>query len=233
MFTLTAYPLHVITGSYSSLIISRRRNVLCLSFPVTSCSDYLLPLYSRCCLNSTSCSWFLLPIWCSAKVVSQTLCFFVWSMAQLLSHVWLFATPWIVARQAALSTECSEQDYWSGVPFLTPGLFLTQGSNPHLLHRLHWLPLSYLLKNPTGSFSSVTQSCPTLCDPMDCSTSGLPVHHQLPEFTQTHIHWVSDASQPSHPLLSPASPPTFNLSQHQGLFKWVSFLHQVAKVLEF
>ena len=65
------------------------------------------------------------------------------------------------------------------------------------------------------------QSCATLCDPMDCSTPGLPVHHQLPEFTQTHAHWVSDAVQPSHPLLSP-SPPTFNLSQHQGLFRWVS-----------
>ena len=63
-------------------------------------------------------------------------------------------------------------------------------------------------------FSLVTQSCPTLCDPMNCSTPGLPVHHQLPEFTQTHVHWVSDAIQLSHPLLSP-SPPTFNLSQHQ------------------
>ena len=70
-------------------------------------------------------------------------------------------------------------------------------------------------------FSSVAQSCPTLCNPMDCSTSGLPVHHQLLEFTQTHVHWVDAAIQPSHPLLSP-SPPTFNLSQHQGLFKWVS-----------
>ena len=67
-------------------------------------------------------------------------------------------------------------------------------------------------------FSSVTQLCPTVCDPMDCSTPGLPVHHQLPEFTQTHAHWVSDAIQPSHPLSSP-SPPTFNLSQHQGLFQ--------------
>ena len=76
-------------------------------------------------------------------------------------------------------------------------------------------------------FSSVTQSCPTLCDPMNCSTPGLPVHHQLPEFTQTHVHWVSDAIQPSHPLLFP-SPPTLNLSQHQDLFKWVSSLHQVA-----
>ena len=84
----------------------------------------------------------------------------------------------------------------------------------------------------TFQFSSVTQSCPTLCDPMNCSTQGLPVHHQLPEATQTHVHWVSDAIQPSHPLSSP-SPPALNLSQHQGLFKWVSSSHQVAKVLEF
>ena len=81
-------------------------------------------------------------------------------------------------------------------------------------------------------FGSVTQSCLTLCNPMDCSTPGFPVHHQLPEPTQTHVQWVGDAIQPSHPLLSP-SPPTFNLSQHQGLFKWVSSSHQVAKVLEF
>ena len=67
---------------------------------------------------------------------------------------------------------------------------------------------------------------------MNCSTPGLPVHHQLLEFTQTHVHWVGDAIQPSHPLSS-SSPPALNLSQHQGLFKWVSSSHQVAKVLEF
>ena len=76
------------------------------------------------------------------------------------------------------------------------------------------------------------QSCPTLCDPMNRSTPGLPVHHQLPESTQTHVHWVGDTIQPSHPLLSPF-PPTLNLPQQQGLFKWVSSSHQVAKVLEF
>ena len=81
-------------------------------------------------------------------------------------------------------------------------------------------------------FSLVAQSCPTLCNPMNRSTPGLPVHHQLPEFTQTQVHRVSDAIQPSHPLSSP-SPSALNLSQHQGLFKWVSSLHQVAKVLEF
>ena len=81
-------------------------------------------------------------------------------------------------------------------------------------------------------FSSVTQSCPILCDPMNCSMPGLPVHHQLPEFTQTHIHRDSDAIQPSHPLLSP-SPPAPNPSQHQSLFQWVSSSHEVAEVLEF
>ena len=81
-----------------------------------------------------------------------------------------------------------------------------------------------------SQFSSVAQSCPTLCDAMDCSMPGLPVHHQLLEFTQTHVHWVSDAIQPSHPLLSPS--PAFNLSQHQGLFQWVSSSHQMTKVLE-
>ena len=81
-------------------------------------------------------------------------------------------------------------------------------------------------------FSSVSQSCPTICDPMNCSTPGLPVHHQLPEFKQTHVHWVNDAIQPSRPLSSP-SPPAPNPSQHQSLFQWVNSLHEVAKVLEF
>ena len=80
-------------------------------------------------------------------------------------------------------------------------------------------------------FSSVAQSCLTLCDPTDCSTPGFPVHHQLPELPQTHVHWVSDAIQPSHPLSSP-SPPAFTLLKHQGLFQWVSSSNHVAKVLE-
>ena len=78
---------------------------------------------------------------------------------------------------------------------------------------------------------SVAKLCLILCHPMNCGTPGLPVHHKLPEFTRTHVHWVGDAIQPSHPLLSP-SPPAFSLSQHQGLFQWVSSSHQVAKVLE-
>ena len=80
-------------------------------------------------------------------------------------------------------------------------------------------------------FSSVTQSCPTLYDLMDCSTQGFPVYHQFPELSQTHVHWIGDAIQSSRPLSSP-SPPAFNRSQHQGLFQWVSSSHQVAKVLE-
>ena len=94
--------------------------------------------------------------------------------------------------------------------------------------------------NPTGylhlylyvQFSSVAQSCPTLCDPMNHSTPGLPVHHQLLEFTQTYVYQGGGAIQPSHPLSSP-SPPVPNPSQHQGLFQWFSSLHEVAKVLEF
>ena len=81
-------------------------------------------------------------------------------------------------------------------------------------------------------FSSAAQSCLTHYDPMNCSMPGLPVHHQLPESTQTHVHWVSDVIHPSHPLSSPP-PPAPNPSQHQGLFKWVSSSHQVAKVVEF
>ena len=81
-------------------------------------------------------------------------------------------------------------------------------------------------------FRSVAQSYPTLCDPMNRSTPGLPVHHQLPEFTQTHVHWVGDAIQPSH-LLSSPSPPAPNPSQHHSLFQWVNSSHEVAKVLEF
>ena len=83
-----------------------------------------------------------------------------------------------------------------------------------------------------SQFSSVAQSCPTLCDPMNHSIQGLPVHQQLPEFTQTHVHRVGDAIQPSHPLLSP-SPSAPNPSQHQSLLQWVNSSHEVAKALEF
>ena len=91
---------------------------------------------------------------------------------------------------------------------------------------MHWL----------AQFSSDKQSCPTLCDPTDCSMSGFPIHQDItlniPELTQTHIHWVDDAIQPSYPLLSPGLP-AFNLSWQQGLFQWVSSSHQVPKYWSF
>ena len=110
-------------------------------------------------------------------------------------------------------------------------------SNNHLIKEelcLWWDFTSFSLQYFLSSvqFTSVSQSCPTLCDPMDCSTPGLPVHYQLPESTQTHVHWVGDAIQSAHPLASP-SPPALNPSQHQSLFQWGNSSHEVAKVLEF
>ena len=134
---------------------------------------------------------------------------------KMLGHV--LVSPWTVACQASLSLGFPRQEYWSGLPFSSPRIFLTQGSNLGLLH--------YQIR-------SVAQSCPTLCDPMNLSTPGLPVHHQLLEFTQTHVHRVSDAIQPSHPLSSPSSLAP-SPSQHQSLFQWVNSSHEVAKVLEF
>ena len=111
-----------------------------------------------------------------------------------------------------------EATCWFLLKYLT-GIYLK-------LHSIY----GYILGESLSSvqFSLVIQLCPTLCNPMDCSTPGLPVYHPLLEFTQTHIHWVSDAIQPSHPLLPP-SPPAFNLAQHQGLFQRVSYSHQVGQ----
>ena len=144
------------------------------------------------------------------------------------------ATSWTVAHQAFLSMEFSRQEYWSGLPFPTPGNLPNPGTesesllSPTLAGRFFtFVPPG----KPSYRISSVAQSCPALCDPMHSSMPGFPVHHQLLELAQTHVHQVSDTIQPSHPLSSP-SPPAFNLSQHQGLFQWVSSLLQVAKVLE-
>ena len=104
--------------------------------------------------------------------------------------------------------------------FLIPGL-VNSGIN---FARLVWDCVS-------GCCCSASQSCLTLCDSMDCSMPGFPVLHHLLELAQIHVHWVSNVIQPSHPLLYP-SYPVFNLSQHQGFFKWVSSLYQVAKILE-
>ena len=104
-------------------------------------------------------------------------------------------------------------------------LFPSQFLPPFIECLVHDSANSKLLIYHSVQFSSVVQLCPTLCNPMNRSTPGLPVHHQLPEFTQTHVHWVSDAIQPSH-LLSSPSPPAPNPSQHQSLFQWVNSSHE-------
>ena len=151
----------------------------------------------------------------------------IWCMLSCFSHVQLFATVCTVVHQAPLSMGFSRQGYRSGLRTLLQGIFLTQGSNPCLLCLLHWQTGSLLLTSPGKpqykiQFRSVAQSCPTLCDRMECTLPGFPVHHQLLELAQTHVHWVSDAIQPSHPLLSPS--PAFNFSQHH-LFTNESVLH--------
>ena len=117
------------------------------------------------------------------------------------------------------------------VPFILKGSYYTiiAENSTRFCKQCLWTCWSFL--HPV-QFSSVAQSCPTHCDPMNCSMPGLPVHQQLPEFTQTHVHRFGDAIQPSHPLLSP-SPPASSPSQHPGLFQCVNSLHEVSKVLEF
>ena len=162
----------------------------------------------------------------------------------------------MAAHQAPPSLGFSRQEHWSGLPFPSPmheskkwkwsRSIMSDPQRSHglqpfrLLHPwdfpgkstglgCHCLLLTY---SKVFSVSSVTQSCPTFCDLMNHSMPGLPVHHQLPEFTLTHVHRVGDAIHPSHPLSS-LSPPARNPSQHQGLFQWVTSSHEEAKVLEF
>ena len=169
---------------------------------------------------------------------------------QLLSRTLLSATPWTAAHQASLSVTNSQSLFkcmsiklvmpFNHLIFCSPLLLLPSifpsirvFSNESVLHN-RWPKYWSFSFSISPSNESVQFSRSVVSDslqPHDCSMPGLPVHHQLLEFTQTHVHWVGDAIQPSHPLLSP-SPPVFNLSQHQGLFKWVSFSHQVARVLE-
>ena len=166
-------------------------------------------------------------------------------MCCVLSHfsrVQLFATPWTVACQATLSTGFARQDYWSGFPFPSPGDLPDSSIKPFSLISLALAGRFFTTSSTWEArdrritalnccdgfchtamhirhqIRSVAQSCPILCDPMNLSTPGLPVHHQLPEFTQTHVQRVSDAIQPSHPLPSP-SPLAPNPSQHQSLFQ--------------
>ena len=142
-------------------------------------------------------------------------------------------TTWTVAHQAPLSIGFSRQEYQSGLPFPSPEdlpttgtesmftalagrSFTTETTGKPIQYSSLMIDLFFLIFSSV-QFSSVAQSCPTLCDPMNHSTPGLPVHHQIP-FSQTHVHRVGDAIQPSHARSSP-SPPAFSLSQHKGLFQ--------------
>ena len=202
-------------------------------------------------------------IWAIPK---SSLKYFLKVKVKSLSRVRLFATWGTAAHQAPPSMGFSRQEYWSGLPFLSPGDLPDPGIEPrspalqadagrrfnlwttryiiHIPYSLHFKVYNSVGFNilkmlchyhhyfSSVQFSSVAQPCPTLCDPMDCSTPGFHGHHQLLEPTQTHVHRVGDAIQPSH-LLSSPSPPAFSLSQHQGLFQSVSSSHQVAKLLVF
>ena len=148
-----------------------------------------------------------------------------------------FFFPWQVQHGKLCLSEPLRDQGESGLPLNSwlPRQFRKEWGNckvkPQLLlinalTQLGCISLLFTLRSPTLiQFSSVAQSCPTLCDPMNRSTPGLPVHHQLPEFTQTHVHRVCDAIQPSHPQSSP-SPPAPNPSQHQSLFQWVNSSHE-------
>ena len=142
----------------------------------------------------------------------------------MLSRVQLFAALWTTVHQVSLSVGFSRQESWSGLWFTTL-IYIYIYTYTHIYIYTH-------THTHTSIFSSVAQSCPTLCDPMNYSTPSLQVHHQLPELTQIHVHQVGNAIQLSHPLSSP-SPPAPNPSQHQGFFQWVNSSHEVAKVLEF
>ena len=182
-------------------------------------------------------------------------------LLQSCGHYWVFQICWHIESSTFTASSFRIWNSSTGIPSPPLALFVVMLSKAHLTSHSRmsgsWnvsdhtvviilvmkiffvqffcVFLPPLLNNfcfCSVQFSSVAQSCLTLCDPMNHSTPGLPVHHQLPEFTQIHIPRVSDAIQPSHPLLSP-SPPAPNPSQHQSLFQWVNSSHEVAKVLEF
>ena len=143
----------------------------------------------------------------------------------------------LICQQATAVSETEWGPVWlSGMEALLSPISCRQDSS---LYDLPWVPHGRFGTVANQGRSSQETTCSVqllsrvrLCDPINRSTPSLPVHHQLPEFTQTHVHLVSDAIHPSHPPSSP-SPPALNLSQHQGLCKWVSSSHEVAKGLEF
>ena len=138
------------------------------------------------------------------------------------SSILAWRIPWTISPWG-----CKESDTTEWVSLHFTSLHLMRQVLFFLENKSNWLKVTWSVQ-----FSSVAQSCLTLCDPMNRSTPGLPVHHQLPEFSQTHVHRVSDAIQPSHPLSSPP-PPAPNPSQHQSLFQWVNSSHEVAKYWSF
>ena len=169
-----------------------------------------------------------------------------WNVVQSLSHAWLFATPWTAACQSIEMLICLLffnllMWYNSAIDLQILKTPCILGINPIWSECMTfliycWIQIASILIRNFGSMfindcCSVTQLCPTFCDTIDWSTPGYPVLHYLLEYAQIHVHWISDAIQPSNLLLSP-SPLAFNLSQHQGLFHWVDFSCQVAKVLE-
>ena len=159
----------------------------------------------------------------------------VWPYLLLYFYFFVIQTELEIALSYAYTTDCGKfcsvfTDFLLNLLALC-SFRIHQMSSGDIAFAFEVSQFSHLSFQPC-QFSSVAQSCPTLCDPMNRRTPGLLVHHQLPEFTQTHVHWVSDAIQPSHPLSSPCSPAP-SPSQHQSLFQWVNSLHEVAKVLEF
>ena len=176
--------------------------------------------------------------WCIEQrrcMQKSTYCMIVWWVSQSCPTL-CNPTDCSLLGISSVHGDSSSKNIGVGCHALLQGIFPAQGLNPGLpiCRRIRYSlshqgsPSLY----DSVQFSSVPQSCLTLCDPMSCSMPGLHVHHQLPEFTQAHVHRVGDAIQPSHPLLSP-SPPAPNPSQHQSLFQWVNSSHQVSKLLEF
>ena len=177
-----------------------------------------------CCSDSQYLWGLRVPsYWALSYTCHRTGSWLPWCLSSSTAHNGFLIWPLLGSLLSPLATS-SLRFYTLAKPWCIL-LFTPYGSTVQLPQ----LCLCYFLFSVFShlQFSSVAQSCPTLCDPMNCSMPGFPVHHQHPECTQTHVHQVGDAIQPSHPLSSP------NPSQHQGLFQWVSSSHEVAKILEF
>ena len=158
-------------------------------------------------------------------------------LLQSCGHCWVAQICWHIEFSTLTASSFRTGITQLEIPSPPLALFVMMLPKTHLtshsrMSGSRWVITPSWLTGSDLQFSLVVQSCSTLCDPMNRSTPGLPVHHRLPEITQTHAHRVGDAVQPSHPLSSP-SPPTPNPSQHQGLFQWVNSSHEVVKVLEF